>query len=726
MSYATREAVVMKDAISSGELKVGDWLVLNDGTGRNNGSNFYQIVDVNTTSNTAVLMGGVVQTDINWRDSDEIRVYPGGDLDNYLTGSFYNSFPAEYKQILVPKSIKYTALHEESSGVWRPYPDYITRSIFAPSASELGIESDKAMNEGVTFQWFSGNVNAKQRRTVEGVTAIVGSAYWTRTRNKASALLDSAKNYALYVKTNGDMDTCLKWNSKSVRPCINITMNCIVSPIGSTWWITPDLPPVFNPGTATQGSTFNDTDVTFTWDAATDSVEPSTHVYADTKYIPGAGGNVWYQVREDIQFSTGNVSQLFSDLTQQRSHTSRYAYSDKATRSDIYIRAVDKWGNYSDWKLYLTVFITNNAPPNKPGNITYTGRYKGERIALSWSPGYDGNGRLDQDNNFAGYHVYRSVDGGSSTLIKTLTSNEGSSYIDMSVGQWDTVTYAIAAFDEYDVESEKTSITISLHDRVTASISVKSNVNLTTSTSEESAPDVETTSPDSDVWKTADVAHSITFELTDSISDHTYDCTVSLLDHGIVGNVGVTIEHDLELVSGSADLTLAFTKEQWQQIPNGVHSINCYVRDNMNQDNQTNLVVYFKKVCNHIVWIMSGDDAVVVNGESNIDCYFLNIDKTVPASGFTTTVQVTRNANAASPDWKTATYNTGNYVNFASNQTQGNAFGVRVHIERTTPGAEGDCFLSSVSGVFGMNMFEKIAAQITAINTRIDGYHPAT
>lgn len=720
MSYANREPVVMKDAISSGELNVGDWLLLNDGTGINNWNRYYQIVDVNASSNTAVLIGGVVKTDVNWRDYDEIRVYPEGDLDNYLTGSFYNSFPDEYKRILVPKSIAYTKLVERESGIWRPETAYISRSIFAPSASELGIESDKAMNEGATFQWFSGNVNAKSRRTVEGVTANVGSAYWTRTRNKASALLDAAKNYALYVKTNGDMDTCLKWNAKAVRVCLNITMNCIVSKNGSQWWLTPDLPPVFNPGTSQTIQGMNDQDILITWNEATNSGDPVNYVYADAKYSSGTANAVWYEVRERITQTYKNESEFYHDPTQSTTFTARYPYATAVERVVVSVRALDKFGNYSEWMDYRIINIKNNIPPNKPGTIMYKGRYKGESIKLFWAPGFDSYGRLDQDDNFAGYNVYRSVDGGPSTLIKKLQNEEGSTYEDLNVGKWNTVTYSIAAYDEDGAESKMTSVTITLYDRVTASLVVSDQSEIKCATIESDAPYVET------VYPGGDTAHTIKFTLSDSIEGHTYSgliCFRDAMQNGIA--LAQAIEN-LELESGCADITFHIGKTEWQKIPNGTYAINCLIHDNENVDNLVSLDVYFKKACNHIYWEMSGDDAVIIAGETNIDSYFLNVDKKIPVTGFTSTVEVTRNATAASPDWRSATYNTGNYANFESDQAPGNSFGVRVHIERSTPGAEGDCFLSSVNGVFGTNVFSKIAAQIDAINTRIDGYHPAT
>lgn len=726
MSYVIREPVVMKDAISSGELKVGDWLVLNDGT-RSNIMSSYQLVNVDVSSNTAVLMGGVVQTNINWRDSDEVRVYPNGDLDVYLTGTFYNSIPAEYKAILVHKRIAYTNLVQDPKDGWVPRVAYIDRSVFAPSATELAISSEKAMTEGAAFQWFSGNVNAKDRRTRDGATTSISSAYWTRTRNKASALLDTAKNYALYVKTNGDMDTCLKWNAKAVRPCINITMNCIVSRNNdNAWWITPDLPPVFNPGSFAELNTLNDTDVTFTWDAGTDTVEPSTYDFAEKMNVSGSDDdNVWYEISERITYESGNTITSYYNATQNRSFTTRYVYGAKASRADFYIRAVDKWGNYSDWQLYRTIYITNNAPPNKPGAISFNGRYKGERIRLSWEPGYV-NGSLDQDNNFAGYKVYRAVDSGTSTLIETLTSGEGSSYIDNDVGQWNTVTYSISAYDDYGAESEKTSVTITLLDRVTASLAVSDQSEIQCSTAVADAPTVETDPPNFDPSDPGgDTGHSITFTLSDTVESHTYSGLISFRD---AAQNGISFSHPIEnltLVSGSADITMTFTKKQWQTIPSGTYAIRCDVHDNENSDNAIHLDVYFKKVCNYIYWEMSGADAVVVPGETNVDCYFLNVEMSVP-EGNEPTVYVTRNANDADPDWREATYGSGDYEEFDSNQTEGNAFGVLVCIQRDDPDDGEEYYLSSVNGVFGMNMFEKIAAQIAAINARIDDYHPAT
>lgn len=80
-------------------------------------------------------------------------------------------------------------------------------------------------------------------------------------------------------------------------------------------------------------------------------------------------------------------------------------------------------------------------------------------------------------------------------------------------------------------------------------------------------------------------------------------------------------------------------------------------------------------------------------------------------------MQVTNNANDTTPVWQTVTpaeLNSGSFVEFANKTVaNGNAFNYIVKADRGT--ATGDCYISSVNGMFGQNMFEYILNRLDAL-----------
>ena len=758
--YANNEAVVLKDALAAGEIKLGDELILHDGATSSSNDRAYRIVDIDSTHDTIVLMTGVSENQLKWREApdaalyDEVRVYPGSTLDQYLTqGDFWNSFPEEYKKILVPRTITYTDLVETSPAVWRPeVKTNCSRSIFIASASELGAFASNAEVEGDTFQWFSGNVDAKSRRTNNY------TPYWTRTRHKASALLDGNKNLAYYVDKDGDLKTDFKWTKRYYRVCINITNRCIVSRSGSFWYITPDLPPSEVPGASTTVQVRNDEPYTASWTAASDTCDPTTYCFADKKRTGSPRYTVWYKVKKLIYKESGTSPVQTEELVQNLSHTVSFPYSDKVYKAEIFVQALDCWDNYSDWSKVLTINVINNAPPYQPGRITSSGGYKGDRIAIAWEPNFDTNGRLDPDNNFTGYKVRRSINGGEPVVLTTTTSRRFIDNESDSASSWEYVTYHVSAYDEYGEESTRSEVTIYLRDRVTLQLSAKNEQStqgyLLVSDSIADAPRNEDGHGIVVPVQFMSENKLLTFVVEDSLEGHHYNSVINMFRCDTDDLVTGAITRDFTLDQrGEHELTLSVPENVWCEVKNGTYRIDCFVIDNDKQENQISKSVFFKKTYDRIQWTLP---TIEFNDEA--EKYLLNIDMHIPGYGtvpsesgrsYDVTVMISRNVNSrdgediGNAEWTTITehsgYNSLDFANLPSapaGSTDNDDFSVVVSVERTFASdeardafdydADSECYINSIRGMVGENIFAKIQSQIEAINARITGYHPQT
>ena len=703
MARAVGDPVVLRDALNSGEINVGQSLWFFDGN--NNGQMAqYIIVHKDPGNQTAVLMRKTLTSVksvyrpslVQNAQSHYVRVYDGSNIDQYLTGTFFSNIPSEYKNILVDRRIKYLDL--QNIGGWTSVIRTIDRKVFAPSAIELSHSDVDAVDEGTPFSYFNtsyGRLNRQLQVSQNGGNG----AYWTRTRNK-KATGEGEINNALYIKTDGTAAWAVKSTEMYMPICLSIRTDIIVSLTSAgIWWITPDLPPNKVSTSVQEHSVRNDVLVSISWSAATDPFNATTQSYikASDKHN-GLNNNVGYVVRE-VLYKEGSNEPETEDhyVSSVLSYDTSYSYNDKVYYAEYYVQSVDRWGNYSDWSKVATVNVTNNAPPYAPGTITFVGGKKNEKISLAWATSYDSEDRLDPDDNFRGYNVYRQINGAGE--LQLISNGQRDNQYSEIAGDWDSVRYYVSAVDQDNAESERSSVLILLTSRVTVQLDVDSGSEIQAADTEASAPTVTTGA--------ADVAHSITFQITETDSDKSdHDYTVEAIAEGITVTPMIVAGDDD--VSSAGTLVLSISRDQWMQIPNGTHRVRVDVRDNDDQDNQLSKTFFFKKSCTTAVLEISGDNAILLDNPdiTNVTQYMLQIDGEFP-TGSSLSVQVSRNADEADPqdiEWETATID-GTFVSFSST-AQGAAMGIRVTLDRGT--ATDPCYIKSIHGMFGRNWFKWI------------------
>lgn len=106
----------------------------------------------------------------------------------------------------------------------------------------------------------------------------------------------------------------------------------------------------------------------------------------------------------------------------------------------------------------------------------------------------------------------------------------------------------------------------------------------------------------------------------------------------------------------------------------------------------------------------------MVEATEVVSKFLINVKRYVP-TGATITVQVTNNANDTSPVWQTVDADKldgSEFVAFTNTTVaNGNAFNFIIKADRGTATSYG--YISSVSGVFGQNLFEYILARLDAL-----------
>ena len=725
MAITVGEPIVLRDALSNNEsgIGIGSTLYLYDNS---NNMTAYTLVHADTGNKTAVLMRkaaapskSIYRPNIFSQDHDG-RVYDGSNIDTYLTGTFHSAIPYAFKQILQNRTIQFLDL--VNKGGWVSLPRTLNRKVFAPSAKELGITDSNAVSEGSidsgkdtydntvsTFDYF--RTSATLKRQIQSSSSGGSCQYWTRTRDKSAVWTDGGNiNQAISIKSNGSPEWKTKSTELFVAVCINIRTDVIVSKTDAGyWWISPDLPPNKVNSAIQSISTSNDEIVTITWAAASDtfnptlaSFYPSTNVYnskpsdqvkANNKY-DDLVGSVGYVVKEILHTEAGdNTSEYYvADLTE---YETSYAYSQKVYSAEYFVKSVDQWGNYSDFVQVANVSVTNNAPPYAPGMITFVGGKKNEKVTIAWEVSYDSENRLDPDDNFRGYNVYRQINGvGELQLISE--GQRENKYSEIS-GDWDSVRYYVSAIDQNNAESDRTSVLIQLTSRVTVQLSVDSGSQIAATETEVSAPTITTVG--------TDTAHSITFLITETDeekSNHGY--TVEVSTEGVVVTPAIVASNDA--VSSGGTVELSISRDQWMQLLNGTHRVCVEVRDNDDQDNWLRNTYFFKKSCTTAVLEISGANSITIDNSSitNVDQYMLQVDGEFP-TGCDLYVEVSRNADEAEPtdiDWEEAIID-GSFAAFDCAR-QGAAMGIRITLERGD--ATEPCYITSVHGMFGNNWFK--------------------
>ena len=586
------------------------------------------------------------------------RIYEGNTLDRFLSETFYNRFTAEWQKIFVTNGISVTKLVNENGVGYSIY-----RKVFAASATELGVgqQDNGTVPEESPFgayRYFKTSARSKRKCQVENENGDYVE-YWTRSKNNHVGV--TFNYYALSIDKNGGYDTAT-WqkNSFHVRPVISINENVTIVNENGSWRIIPNLPPE-KPSAYHKLITKNNGDeIELKWNASSDNDGPDIVHYRIQKRIDSGE---WENIEE----------------TSDTSFTKVIGYKEAESQIEYRVQAFDAYSNASEWTQLYTVTVVNNLPPSAPSYISVNGKYKGEQVIVAWGSS------SDRDNNLAGYKVFRSINGGAYAEVSTLTAT---TFRDVA-GDWDSVKYKVIAYDESGAESEGKESSVLLTSRITMEVYVDGDIQ------EGSLFSWASNGSDYDV--------NLTVSISDTVDDESYLVIASLDDKDIYEESNVLKDN------GSA---FTISKEMFQKIPNGEHVLKVTVYNSQNQSVSQNL--NFSK---HITGVyLTLKNPVVVDTDDTVSKFLVNVIGSFP-EGSSLVVKVTNNAKDSSPVWQTVSaneMNTNEFIEFTNKNTvNGSAFNIIVEANRGT--ATEECYISSVNGMFGRNIFEYIFERLDAL-----------
>ncbi|MEE1282617.1 MAG: DUF6273 domain-containing protein [Acutalibacteraceae bacterium] len=108
----------------------------------------YFVITNNYNNNTLLMREKPLEDKMPMNNKYKINYYPDSDLDYYLNNSFINKFSNTMKDIIVNTKIEVTAYDTLNGSISKRETEFINRKIFLLSASECGIRSTMATEEG--------------------------------------------------------------------------------------------------------------------------------------------------------------------------------------------------------------------------------------------------------------------------------------------------------------------------------------------------------------------------------------------------------------------------------------------------------------------------------------------------------------------------------------------------------------------------------------------------
>ena len=284
------------------------------------------------------------------------------------------------------------------------------------------------------------------------------------------------------------------------------------------------------------------------------------------------------------------------------------------------------------------VYAVINSAPSVPNSITVpTSIEGGTSIGVSWGAS------TDADGNLAGYILERSVDGGEWTQIYR---GALSSFTDAITFGWTSVTYRVKAYDAFSSESAYTT---------SATRSVKNN----------EPPTISGTDGDLGTFGTSFTSQFYT------IMDPQADAV------SVVERVDGVVKRSYNASLGGSN-TFSFAQAEWRQVLNGKHTITITATDSKGA--QTVRTWTFTKSVTTLTFTITPlpadamPDRCVVQAVGGFP------------EGSSLKVEVSNNANDASPFWEDVSAKLGKKHFFANTAKTASAwgFGLRVTLKRNT------------------------------------------
>ena len=323
------------------------------------------------------------------------------------------------------------------------------------------------------------------------------------------------------------------------------------------------------------------------------------------------------------------------------------------TQSVMYrVKAYDSEGLSSGWRTSAAVMVVNNVAPGAPAVITVPETVLGgQPLTVSWGAATDSDGNLDQ------YHLERRVNGGDWTEIY---SGAGQSFTDSITKGWQTVAYRVRAADALGVFGDYTASPVREVDNNTAPV-----------ISCEQAGDLG--------------EKGAGFTVSYTVSDEENDMVT--VTEFVDGAVKRTFQ------AGTGANSFAVTGEDFMKLLNGPHAMLISASDG--KITATHELTFTKLVTSASVTL-----AEPMGASEAITLCALSVSGGIPADA-EFKVEVTNNANDASPAWEDCTTAVRNRLNHIfENKTAANgfAFNFRLHVERGESGQGG--YITSIQGGF--------------------------
>jgi len=297
-----------------------------------------------------------------------------------------------------------------------------------------------------------------------------------------------------------------------------------------------------------------------------------------------------------------------------------------------------------------------NQPPSKPDGIVIPDKIRsGKPATISWGVA------TDPDGESVGYGLDRQIDNNSWSRIYNGAAKE---FTDNIVKGWNTVGYRVAAYDRHGAGSGyvtgETKTVINNEDPI-ISTDVNSNLGIKTE------------------------PFKISYIVDDA--DEERNLTVrEYLDDNL---------HKEYTAPKSYGYDFQISKEEWREVINGEHTIKIVVEDSEGgtdekvftfSKNETSILLELKTP-------LEADDMVTKA--------IININRTIPPDA-KMTVYICNNAFDDNPTWQNVTHFVlRNAKILILNETKtADKWGVNIRVEVERNGATGDCFISSIGGVF--------------------------
>ena len=323
------------------------------------------------------------------------------------------------------------------------------------------------------------------------------------------------------------------------------------------------------------------------------------------------------------------------------------------TQSVMYrVKAYDSEGLSSGWRTSGAVTVVNNVAPSAPAGITLPEAVLGgQPLAIAWGAA------TDSDGNLSAYHLERSVDG---SAWAEIYSGPDQNFTDSITKGWRTVAYRVRAADALGLFGDYAASPAREVDNNTAPV-----------ISCEQAGDLGE----------KNAGFTVGYHVSDEENDAV--AVTEILD----GTPKRTFQ------AGEGANSFAVTGESFMKLLNGPHAM--LIRASDGKIAATHELTFTKLVTAASVTLAKPMEA----GEPITLCA-LSVSGGIPADA-AFKVEVTNNANDASPAWEDCTTAVRNRLNHIfENKTAANgfAFNFRLHVERGESGQGG--YITSIQGGF--------------------------